>query len=48
MLLFDFVCFRITVAFNSFVKLHRQLDFFLQKKTFMVEYIRLIVDEYQI
>ena len=48
MLLFDFVCFRITVTLNSFVKLLRQLENFLQKKAFMVECIRLIVNDRQI
>ena len=48
MLLFDFVCFRITLATDSLVKLHRQLHFFLQKTPYMVESIQMVVNAYQI
>jgi len=48
MFLFDFTLITILLARISFVKLLRQLENFLQKKAFMVECIRLIVNDRQI
>jgi hypothetical protein len=48
MLLFVLSYFGTTFTWDSFVKLLRQLQKFLQKKAFMVECSRLIVNDCQI
>ena len=47
MFLFDFTLITILLARISLVKLHKELQFFLQKKAYMVEYSHLIVNDIQ-
>jgi hypothetical protein len=48
MFLFDFTIVTILLARISLVKLHKELQIFLQKKSYMVEYSHLIVNDSQI
>jgi len=47
MFLFDFTLITILLARISLVKVHEELQFFLQKKAYMVKYSHLIVNDIQ-